>query len=204
MASNQVTAPPKLLPGLLGGLFIGVLSALPLVSLANCCCLWVVAGGFIAAWLQQQNHEAPITAVDGALVGLLAGFFGGIAHYLVALPIELYLGTLTAGVSDGFMRGARQDMPPELRRLMNELGPHGMLFIGSLFFAGISLMFGMLGGIIGAVMVKKPSPPPPPAPPMPPVTWGAPPPSLPVVGSPRPSWPPPPSPPPPDDKPPEE
>jgi hypothetical protein len=208
MASNQVTA-PKLLPGLLGGLFIGVLSALPLVNLANCCCLWVITGGFLAAWVQQQNHELPITVVDGAIVGLLAGVFGGIFHYLVALPLELYLGTLMSGFSDGFVR-ARQDMPPEVRRVMNELGPQGMLLLGSLFFGGISLVFGMLGGILGSVMIKKPSPPPP----VPPSTpWGAPTspstfpetPTFPAAGDPgstRPPWPPPPSPPS-DEKPPE-
>jgi hypothetical protein len=200
-----VTAPPKLFPGFLGGLFIGVLSALPLVSLANCCCLWVITGGILAAWVQQQNHEHPITVGDGAFVGLLAGFFGGLLHYLIALPIELYLGTLMQGMSDGFMRGARQDMPPELRRMMNELGPHGVLLLGSLVFAGVSMAFGMFGGLIGAIMIKKPSPPAPPRPPVTPVTWGAPPRSFTGTGNPPPTWPPPPPPPPPaDDKPPEE
>ena len=103
-------------------------------------------------------------------------------------------------MSDGFMRGARQDMPPELRRMMNELGPHGVLLIGSMVFAGVSLVFGTFGGILGAIMVKKPSPPS--APPPPSVTWGAPP-RSPGTGTPRPSWPPPPPPPPADDKPPE-
>jgi hypothetical protein len=203
-----MASPPKLLPAFLGGLFIGVLSALPHVSLANCCCLWVITGGFLAAWVQQQNHDLPISAGDGAVVGLLAGFFGGIVHYFVALPIELFLGGLGSGMSDGWMR-ARQDMPPEVRRVINELGPHGMLLIGSMFFAAVSLVFGMIGGILGAVMIKKPPRPPgPPVTPVPPVPqWGAPPPpytSSPAAGdegSTRPSWPPPP--PPPDEKPPE-
>jgi hypothetical protein len=186
-------SPPKLLPGLLGGLFIGVLSALPFVSLLNCCCLWVLTGGFLAAWVQQQNHDLPITVGDGAIVGLLAGFFGGLFHYLVALPLELYLGTLISGMPDSFMR-ARQDMPPEVRRVMNELGPHGMLLIGSMLFGGVSLVFGMIGGILGAVMIKKPKPPVPPVPPVPPGPRWSPPTS--------PSWPPPP-PPPGDEKPPE-
>jgi hypothetical protein len=161
------SSPPKLIPALLGGLFIGVLSALPLVSVANCCCLWVITGGFLAAWVQQQNHELPISVLDGAVVGLLAGFFGGIVHYLVALPLELFMGALISGMPDSFMR-ARQDMPPEVRRVMNELGPQGMLLLGSLFFGGISLLFGMIGGIIGAVMIKKPPAPLPPVPPIPP------------------------------------
>jgi hypothetical protein len=200
-----VTGPaPKLFPGILGGLFIGVLSALPHVSLANCCCLWVITGGYLAAWVQQQNHRLPITVSDGAIVGLLAGLIGGIVHYLVALPLELFFGSLFSGIPDSFM-GAMQDMPPDARRILNEMGPHGMLLLGSLFFAGVSLVFGTVGGILGAVMIKKPSPPAPPAPPVPPVRWGAPPSSsLPSVGGPGstpPSWPPPP--PPADDKPPE-
>ena len=43
-------------PALLGGLFIGVLSSLPLVNIGNvCCCLWVVVGGLLTVYLQQQN-----------------------------------------------------------------------------------------------------------------------------------------------------
>jgi hypothetical protein len=194
------SSPPKLIPALLGGLFIGVLSALPFISVANCCCLWVITGGYIAAWLQQKNYDLPITIADGMVVGMLAGLLGGIVHYLTVLPIELYLGSLAAGMSGGFMP-ARQEMPPELRRVMNELGPQGLLLLGSLFFAVISMVFGTIGGIFGAMMVRKPSPPPPP---VPPVRWGAPP-SLPSHGAPGstpPSWPPPP-PPPGDEKPPE-
>jgi hypothetical protein len=40
----------RLQPALWGGVFIGVLSALPLVNLGNCCCcLWVLVGGGLAA-----------------------------------------------------------------------------------------------------------------------------------------------------------
>ena len=68
-------AAPKLVPALLGGLFIGVLSSLPLVSAVNtCCCLWVVTGGMLAAWLMQQNTVRPITIGEGALVGLLVSY----------------------------------------------------------------------------------------------------------------------------------
>ena len=66
--------PAKLQPALLGGIVMGVLSVLPFVNLVNaCCCGWVLFGGALAAYLMQQNHPAPITAGDGAIVGLLAG-----------------------------------------------------------------------------------------------------------------------------------
>jgi len=59
---------PKFQPALFGGLFIGVLSALPIINIGNCCCLWVIGGGVLATYLMQQNHPYPIAAADGALV----------------------------------------------------------------------------------------------------------------------------------------
>ena len=65
---------PKMMPALLGGLFIGVLSSLPYIKGGNvCCCLWVISGGVLAAWLMQQNTPRPVTVGEGALVGLLLG-----------------------------------------------------------------------------------------------------------------------------------
>ena len=68
----------------LGGLFIGVLSALPIVGAANCCCcLWVVSGGALAAYLQVQQENRTLAAGEGAAVGALAGVIGA----FVWLPI---------------------------------------------------------------------------------------------------------------------
>ncbi len=48
-------------PALMGGLVMGVLSALPGVSLGNCCCCaWLVTGGLVAAYLLQSNTPEPI------------------------------------------------------------------------------------------------------------------------------------------------
>ena len=59
------------MPALLGGLFIGVLSALPIISC--CCCLWIVGGGVLASYLQSQNQPAAMSVSAGAKVGLFAG-----------------------------------------------------------------------------------------------------------------------------------
>src|SRR4051812_36851955 len=85
-------APNKLQPALYGGIFIGVLSALPLINFANCCCLWVIGGGVLATYLLQQNHPYPVNAADGALTGLLAGLIGGVIGVLLAIPLELAMG----------------------------------------------------------------------------------------------------------------
>ena len=161
-------AAPKLQPGLLGGLFIGILSALPFVNIANCCCLWVITGGVLATYVMQQNHPDPVTIGDGAIVGLLAGFTGAIVHMLVALPLEAFLGPLMSGWSEGMMRGRRSEVPPELRRVMKEMSPQMLVLIGGFFFGTVSVVFATLGGMLGVVFFRKPSPPmapPPMAPP---------------------------------------
>ena len=42
-------------PALLGGVAMGVLSALPVINIANCCCAWILFGGGLAAYLMQQG-----------------------------------------------------------------------------------------------------------------------------------------------------
>ena len=67
----------KYQPALLGGLFIGVLSSLPIVSSLNyCCCLWVIGGGVLVTYLQQQATPTPVATGDAAISGLIAGALG--------------------------------------------------------------------------------------------------------------------------------
>ena len=55
----------RLQPALLGGVFIGVLSTLPIINIGNlCCCRWVISGGALAAYLLQQNQPEPITGAQ--------------------------------------------------------------------------------------------------------------------------------------------
>ena len=54
----------RLQPAFWGGLFIGVLSALPLVNAGNCCCcLWVLCGGALAAVPAAAEHAVSDHAV---------------------------------------------------------------------------------------------------------------------------------------------
>ena len=85
----------RLQPALWGGVFIGVLSALPIVNFANCCCcLWVLVGGALAAYLRQQNNPYQIDAAEGAIVGLMAGAIGGIVYSVLSIPVQILTGPL--------------------------------------------------------------------------------------------------------------
>jgi hypothetical protein len=146
--------PPKLVPALLGGLFMGVLSALPFVNLANCCCLWVVAGGLVAAWVMQQNHPWPVTLGDGAAVGLLAGVVGAALAVVLMIPVNLYLGFMMEEWSRGVFPW-RQRMPPEAEEVFRQFG-RGVIYsvVGSLMFI-VTLVFSTLGGLVGAALFRK-------------------------------------------------
>ena len=79
-------------PALIGGLVAGVLSALPLINFLNaCCCLWVVGGGLVAAYLLQERDPNPIQVGDGALVGLMAGVVGAFVNFVLSIPVTLLL-----------------------------------------------------------------------------------------------------------------
>ena len=162
-------APAKLQPALLGGVTIGVLSALPVINLANCCCAWILFGGGLAAYLMQQNHPESIQPGDGAIVGVLAGIVGAFVWLIVSVPIGAMLAPFQSEMAARAMRDAT-DMAPELRALFENMSGAPAIGIGLIFgffvMLCVSTVFGMVGGLFGALMFKKNIPPviPPPIP----------------------------------------
>lgn len=153
----------KLQPALYGGIVLGVLSAMPIVSLGNvCCCLWVLAGGALAAYLLQANQPTPITPGDGATVGLLAGAIGAVVQLVVSIPVGLVMGPLQGRFIERFLENAR-DMPENMRPMMDALRHGGVSVVGAilgfLVFLCLALVFSTLGGLIGAALFKKKVPP---------------------------------------------
>lgn len=153
----------RLQPALLGGVFIGVMSALPIINAGNCCCcLWVLAGGALAVYLRQQSSPVSITAAEGALMGLLAGFIGGILGVLLAIPIQMMVGPMQQEWMSRIMAG-NEDMPPELRDMVDKMMAGNAMFVaGAVMNIVISVIFGMLGGLLGVAIFKKNAPPQPP------------------------------------------
>jgi hypothetical protein len=157
----------RLQPALYGGLVIGVLSALPIVNVGNCCCcLWVVAGGALAVYLRQQNSPFAVTSAEGALVGLMAGLIGGVVGTILSIPVAAMMGPFQQQLIDGIL--SRPDFPAETREMIERATNRS----GGVGAAGIALqfvwmivtgaIFGMLGGLLGVAMFKKDAPLPPP------------------------------------------
>jgi len=167
----------KFQPALFGGLLLGVLSALPLISLGNvCCCLWVLAGGAVAAYLLQANQPTPITPGDGALVGLLAGLVGAVVQLFVSIPVGLVMGPVQGRIAERILQNAG-DIPENMRPMMDALRHGGFSLLGAIFgfvvFLCIAVVFSTLGGLIGAAIFRKKGPVVPPDLP-PPIGYGGP------------------------------
>jgi hypothetical protein len=162
-------------PALLGGLFIGVLSALPVVNLANCCCLWVIGGGMLAAYLDQAPNRAGNIA-RGALDGLLAGVIGAFVFLMASTVIGTLMAPLQERMIEEMLSGS-YDMPPEVRGWFEMMRERDTGFLGHLigfaFQLIAGLIFGTLGGVLGAVFFWRSDVPPAlggtqPPPPLPP------------------------------------
>lgn len=147
-------------PALLGGLFIGILSALPIIQICNCCCLWVVGGGVLAAHLQQQNQGAPLTVPHGARAGLLAGVVGAFVWLIATQALDVVLAPLQDRLMSEVLRNA-SDMPPEVRTWIESM--EGGRAAGYSFGFTVMLIFGSLaaaaGGAIGATYFRNDVPP---------------------------------------------
>lgn len=147
----------------------GALSALPIVSAGNfCCCMWVVAGGAVAAYLLQQNQAEPIDPGDGALVGLFAGIIGTFVYLVIAVPLSI----LTAPIERQLMERLFErlgNLPPNFREYAdfasNPFARAIAIFIDFGFRLIVGAIFSPLGGLLGAVFFRKKS-----APPLPPTT----------------------------------
>jgi hypothetical protein len=162
-------------PALLGGLFIGVLSALPVVNIGNCCCLWIIGGGMLAAYLDRAPGR-PSNLGRGALDGLLAGIVGAFVFLMASSVITSVMAPLQERLIEE-MLGGGYDMPEDVRAWFEMLRDRDTGFFGFLlgfvFQLTAGVIFGTLGGLLGALFFWRNdvppalggSQPPPPIPP---------------------------------------
>ncbi len=150
----------NLQPALIGGLFIGVLSALPIINAVNlCCCAWVIGGGIVAAYLLQQHESTPISAGDGATVGLLAGIIGAFVYLIISVPISFLVAPMERMIVQRFVE-RMGDMPPEFREFASRgLGQGLRLMLGFVFWLCVGAAFSTIGGVIGQAIFQKKMPP---------------------------------------------
>lgn len=155
--------PSKLVPALIGGGVMAVLSTIPIINMGNClCCMWVLLGGALAVWFYQKDLPAgePMTSGDGAILGLMAGVFGALFGTL--------LSTFFMALGDGMpmqdimenIHRYNADIGPEVEDFLDTLGEGGafspvFILFGLLMSLIVDSIFGLLGGVIGVAIFKK-------------------------------------------------
>lgn len=152
-------------PALVGGLIVGIASALPGVSLLNCCfCGWALIGGAVAAKMTIDGSERPLTSGDGARIGLFAAIVAAVAYVVVATPIILS-GVATA-LSMRMMESVANNIGnPEVQGAMMEAMANAAQ-MGPLERLGSSIPviliqvvlqggFTVIGGLLGVALFEK-------------------------------------------------
>jgi hypothetical protein len=148
-------------PALLGGLFIGVLSSLPLVSGLNvCCCLWVVVGGLLTTYLRQQQQPVPLETADAALGGLIAGAIGALLTIIGTWTLIHWTGPFWQDQVRSQLE-SNPDIPPGFRdMLMSLMTGRGLALLQFAVTLPIYAVFSMLGALLGLAFFRKKTPPP--------------------------------------------
>ncbi len=152
--------PSMSVPVIAGGLFLGVLSAVPPISFLNCaCCILVIGGGLLASYLYMKDYplDSPrVTYGDGALLGLLAGLFGAVVDTVVSIPINLMLGSSFSSQDAFEQLRNTPEFPPELIDFLESIMSGGLTVGGillSLLFGGIVFsIFAMVGAMLGVAL----------------------------------------------------
>jgi len=143
---------------LIGGMFTGVLSALPIVSVANCCCVWLIGGGAITAYLLQQGQSEPISLADASVGGCLAGVFGAFVSAVISVPIQLLTQPLQRQMAD-LLRGSA-DIPSELAEMVEQLSGASVsaVLFGFVVMLLLGMVFSTLGGLLGSIVFRPSQP----------------------------------------------
>lgn len=163
--------PSMLVPALIGGAFLGVTSALPVLGYLNCaCCMLIIGGGALASYFYLREYPGDLPPVgygEGALLGLLTGVIGGTVWTLIGIPLQYVKFRLGRGLAEMEAIGETLSDPqiPEGVRLLLEgffaEGPFsiGIIVISVVTYFLASLVFATLGGVLGIVLFRKrPSP----------------------------------------------
>jgi hypothetical protein len=169
--------PSKLIPVLIGGSAITVISIVPVLNAVNCaCCAGVMGGAVLGVWFYKKSFPAdmPFAVGDGVIVGTLSGL---VAAPLVTLLQFLMLGftstdfsfQLQDEIDRAFSQAESQATDPAAveaaRELVMQLAstPFLLFLVALLFSLVLFVGFGALGGVIGGNIFKTKIIPPPPA-----------------------------------------
>ena len=168
--------PSKWRSALFGGIAIGLISGIPVISLVNCCCCaGILGGGVLTYYLYRQEHTEgmlPLESSDGLILGIMAGLIGAFVQAVIhGLLISLFAGAqeeLMRSImgkivdrlekSGGFPSDAVDQMRDQIENSMKESKTMWGVMLNLFMSLIIYPIFAMLGGLLGHGIFKPKKP----------------------------------------------
>ena len=146
----------KIRPGIIGGVVLGLLSVIPFVNLANlCCCLWALLGGLIGTYLYIKRSPTPVSAGDGAMVGVIAGLVGAVIAIIIGVPINLLVGPTMARIMVNLISNLDARQGELVREGLTQSQNVTSIIIRSLISAVLLFIFAIVGGLLGVPIFER-------------------------------------------------
>jgi hypothetical protein len=147
---------------LIGGVTLGLLSAIPPISFANmCCCVWVLGGGALASYLYVGRSQTPVMMGQGAELGALSGVVGTVVSHSIGIPLGLILGEsfnrFLVKVFDNFSPQAAEEMRKQLEiaQAQTFVQKLPVILATAAFNTVVYIAFATLGGLLGVKLFEK-------------------------------------------------
>jgi len=144
-------------PALIGGGLAGILAAVPFV---NClCCIWVIGGAMLAAFLLVKETPSRLSPGDGAIVGIFAGIIAAVVEFIVSIPFRAVENRLTQNIMERFSEYF-DEMPSGWESFFEGgdwTTSMGLSVFGLFITAVVFAALGALGGVLGiSLFGRKP------------------------------------------------
>lgn len=132
---------------LLGAVFSGIASSIPLLNCLNCLfCILNMGGVALALSMHlKANPEDMLTSGEGALFGLAAGAGAGLIAGLLGLAVNMVMGSALASVLENLPEASRQAFAQGTALGVITIPINVVLFAG----------FGALAGFLGLQLFFK-------------------------------------------------
>jgi len=136
-----------IVPALIAGVVVGIIGQIPLINCCNICCLWIIAGGALAAYLLSRKDK--IELVDGAVVGALSGLVYAVVATIVGFAVGQLISML--GLNLSLLGGDTGSLD-----YMSQMGANlGVGVLGALIGLCVRLILGVVFGAVGGVVATK-------------------------------------------------
>jgi hypothetical protein len=139
---------------LIAGAVIGLLGSLPLLNLINCAlCVFVWLGGALAVYLYRRYEHGVLSLSTGRAAGL--GAVAGLIGAVVGAVVYLATSAISVPIFNALLRFLQVQGPLPFRNTIGGvLGPTFLFFCLDLV---LYPLFGALGAMVAAMIVKKPA-----------------------------------------------